>query len=46
MDELTLMKLYTVIVYDLWMCMKKDYGGLKNIKGVHYLFELRVSFVI
>ena len=27
------MKLYTVLVYKLWMCMMKDNPGLKNIKG-------------
>jgi len=27
------MKLYTVVEYDLSMCMKEDYPGPKNIKG-------------
>ena len=32
-DCLILMKLYTVVVYDLRMCIEKDSPGLKNIKG-------------
>jgi len=31
-DKLILMKLYTVVVYNLRMCMKEDNPGLKNIK--------------
>ena len=41
------MKLYTVVVNNLRMCMKEDNPGPTNIKGDHYLFRTRVvSFVI
>ena len=36
-DTLILMKLYTVVVYDLRMFIKEDNSGRKNIKGENYL---------
>jgi len=33
MDELILIKLYTVVVYDLRMCMKENNPGFNNSKG-------------
>jgi len=33
MNELILMKLYTVVVYNLRMCIKEDNSSLKKIKG-------------
>ena len=46
MDELILMKLYTVVVYDLKMCMKENNRGLIYIKRDNYLSRTEVSFVI
>ena len=46
MDELILMKLNTVVVYYLRMCMKEDNSSQKNIKGDNYLCKKGVSFVI
>jgi len=33
MNEPILMKLYTVVVYNLRMCIKEDNSSLKKIKG-------------
>jgi len=45
------MKLYTVAVYDLRMCMQKDTSGSKYLKGDNSIELIRsgrlgVSFVI
>jgi len=32
-DRPILIKLYTVVVNDMRMCMKEDYSGMTNIKG-------------
>ena len=31
-----MIKLYTVVVYDVWICMKGDNSGPKYIKGDNY----------
>jgi len=36
MDEPILIKLYTVAVYDLRMCLKEDNCSLKYVKGDHF----------
>ena len=43
-DELILIKLYTVALYGLGICMKEDNPGLKNIKGDNYLCGMGLSF--
>jgi len=40
------MKLYTVVVYDLRMYMKKDILSPNYFKGDNYLCGIRVSFVV
>jgi len=45
-DELILIKLYTVALYGLGICMKEDNPGLKNIKGDNYLCGMGYLFVI
>jgi len=40
------MKLYTVVVYDMRMCMKRDNPGWKSFKGDNHLCVTGVSFVI
>jgi len=42
MDQLILMKLYDVIVYDLRMCIKKDNSCPKHSKGGNYLCEMGI----
>ena len=44
MNEPILMKLYTVVVYHLRMCIKEDKSGLNNVKGDNK--EFRDPFVI
>jgi len=40
MDKPILMKLYTVVVYDLMMCMKVNNIGLNTFKGDNYVAGL------
>jgi len=44
MDEPILMKLYTVVVYDLRMYMKRVNLSLKDIKEDNYLCKPGISF--
>jgi len=45
-DELILMKLYIVVVYNLRMCIKEENPGSKCIKGDNYVCCTGVFFVI
>ena len=46
MDKPILMKLYTVVVYDLMMCMKVNNLGPNNFKGDNYVCGTGVIFAI
>jgi len=39
MDEPIMMKLYTVVVYNLRMCMKEDHPGLNKAREIIICFK-------
>jgi len=45
MNEPILMKLYTVVVYHLRMCIKEDKSGLNNVKGDNKEFTVLVLYL-